>query len=129
MRNRNRVLICGMAFMSIVLSPPSTACVNDPPTACYQWYPVCWPLAGIGAGDYAKACGGNSYDFDNGSPHGFDNGITWHDWSVNATCGSASIVNYGGTTHGCVYLSFDCVGRHDLYQQVTDDDYPPATSE
>ncbi len=126
MSNRNRVLTWAMVFIPVVLCPASMACIiNDPPVPGFQWSPVFCPLAG----QPASACGGNSYDPDNGPPYGFDNGITWHDWWPWATSGSASIVGYQGATHGCVDVTFSSTGKHYLYQQVTDDDYPAATSD
>ena len=121
--------ICEFVVIFTCVLGAAAGAYNDPPVACYQYSPVFWPLAAFNAGQPVSTSGGNSYDPDNGSPYCCDRGITWHDWSRWATCGTAQIVGYSGATHGGLQVMFNCIGKHYIFQEVTDDDYPSATSD
>jgi len=123
MRNRNRVAICSMVFMSIGLCSPSTACVIYPPVAVSFPDPAFWPVDALGHVDI-EIDGSGSYDTDPGSPECCDWGIDYHDWSVWATCGSGWITWYCNFPYeperSCVHMRFTCPGRHYVWQWVTD---------
>jgi len=123
MKNRNRVVICGMVFLSIASSSPSLACVTYPPMAVTYPDPAFWPVAAMGH-DSLEICGGASYDTDPGTPTCCDYGIDYHDWSVEETCGNGWIEGYETYPNGAerqnALVQFDCIGKHNIWHTVTD---------
>jgi len=85
--------------------------------------PAFWPVAAMGH-ESLEIYGGASYDTDPGTPTCCDNGIDYHDWSVEETCGNGWIEGYytypNEPERKCVLVQFDCTGKHKIWHTVTD---------
>jgi hypothetical protein len=124
MNNTRRIK--AFAVMFILALGTAASAYNDVPVPIITPSPAFFPLAQFNAGVKGEVSGGGSYDPDNGSPECCDRGITWHDWFFWP---SATGVSCSNSICSAARFLYSSVGKKYAFLQVTDDDYPAATSD